>query len=395
MKYISVVGAGTAENTITQEAREAIKSAELLLGSERLIEEFAFENKKSCACYKKAEFRAAIENAAEKNIAVLVSGDTGFYSAAAYFAEGWNENEYSIFFIPGISSVNSFFAKIKLSWQDVKLISCHGRECNIVDAVRRSRYVFALTGGNVGQILEKLENAGYGELKAVCGVNLDMPDEKIIYASAAQLKNMEFPPLAVLLVENPDADASIPTGIPDEKFVRADVPMTKSEVRSVVLSKLGVGPRSICYDIGAGTGSITVEMGLAAYEGRVYSIEKNADAIALINKNIRQFHIGNVEVIEGTAPEILEELPCPEIVFIGGSSGRIEEIVDKILLKNSSAKIVCDVIALESLGRVLEAFKRNKMQYEIVQISISRNREIGALNMMSALNPVYIISGEK
>ena len=171
------------------------------------------------------------------------------------------------------------------------------------------------------------------------------------------------------------------------------IPMTKSEVRAVSISKLGLTETAICWDIGAGTGSVAIEMALQARKGHVYAIERSPEAVALLQENQRRFSAENMTVVSGTAPEACASLPAPTHVFIGGNSGSMRQTVAQILQKNPSARIVANAIALETVAELtqcLSAFPFS--QTETVLLNVSRDKQAGAYHLMLANNPVYIFT---
>lgn len=175
--------------------------------------------------------------------------------------------------------------------------------------------------------------------------------------------------------------------------------MTKSEVRSVSLTKLKLDQNSVCYDIGAGTGSVSVEMALRASQGQVYAIEKKEDALNLLKANKEKFALDQMQIIAGTAPEAMEDLPAPTHAFIGGSSGNLDKIIDLLLTKNPQVRIVINCITLETVSeaisciRKLEEFGADKeWESEVVQLAVSRAKNIGRYHMMMGENPIYIIT---
>lgn len=178
----------------------------------------------------------------------------------------------------------------------------------------------------------------------------------------------------------------------DELFIRGDVPMTKSEVRAVSISKLELEPDSVLYDIGAGTGSVSIEASRYLTEGRVYAIEKKAEAIDLIKANRERFGVSRLEIVEGAAPEALTALEPPTHVFIGGTSGTMDKVLSLVLKKNPGVRIVINAIALESVAEILSWLKRHSVTAEIVQVSISRGREAGDYHLMMGQNPIYVVS---
>ena len=391
MKKINIIGMGMSEKTLTAEALELINDADILIGARRLIDEFSELNKPSYNAYLSNDILEIIEKTDAEKIAILVSGDVGFYSAAEKLTE--TLKDYSPNLIAGISSVSYFFAKCSLPWKDANLISCHGLDTNIVSSVRRNRFTFALTGKNVPELQKELVKYGFADLKVWVGENLGSEEESIQESKISDLAGKEFSSLTVLIIENPDFDSRIRTGIPDEEFIRGKVPMTKSEVRAVCLSKLALSPTDIAYDIGCGTGSVTIEMAFSAYDGKVYAFDKNEEAIDLLKQNCQKFHLDNVEAICGLAPECLKDLPVPDLAFIGGSSGNMDEIVSYLHGINNEMRFVITAVTLESAMAGLDSLKNVGISGDFVQVAVSKGRQIGDLHMLMAQNPIFIISG--
>ena len=391
MKEINIIGMGMSEKTLTAEALALINDADILIGAKRLINEFSELNKPSYNAYLSNDILEIIEKTDAEKIAILVSGDVGFYSAAEKLTE--TLKDYSPNLIAGISSVSYFFAKCSLPWKDANLISCHGLDTNIVSSVRRNRFTFALTGKNIPELQKELVKYGFGDLKVWIGENLGSDEESIQESKISDLEGKEFSSLTVLIIENPDFDSRIRTGIPDEEFIRGKVPMTKSEVRAVCLSKLALSPNDIAYDIGCGTGSVTIEMAFSAYDGKVYAFDKNEEAIALLEQNCQKFHLDNVEPLCGLAPECLKGLPVPDVAFIGGSSGNMEEIVSYLHGTNNEMRFVITAVTIESAMAGLDSLKNVGISGDIVQVAVSKGRQIGDLHMLMAQNPIFIISG--
>ena len=391
MKEINIIGMGMSEKTLTHEALELINEADILIGAKRLINEFAHLNKPSHNAYLSNDILEIIEKTDAQKIAILVSGDVGFYSAAEKLVDVLKE--YGPNLISGISSVSYFFAKCSLPWKNANLISCHGIDTNIVSSVRRNEYTFALTGKNIPELQNDLVKYGFGDLKVWVGENLGSDEESIQETKVSQLGGREYSSLTVLIIENPDFDSRIRTGIDDEEFIRGKVPMTKSEVRAVCLSKLSLSPDDIAYDIGCGTGSVTIEMAFSAYDGKIYAFDKNEEAISLLEQNCQKFHLDNVEAICGLAPECLEGLPVPDVAFIGGSSGNMDEIVKYLYGLNSHMRFVITAISLENAMAALDSLKSVGIDGDIVQVAVSKGKKIADLHMLMAQNPIFIING--
>lgn len=391
MKKVSIVGVGLGESTITDRARQAIAQAEVLLGAPRMLELFKDLNKASYPHYLPGDVAAFVADEDAQQFAVLVSGDVGFYSAAAGLTEALAAHDVQ--FVPGISTVSAFFAKLKLPWQDAAFVSAHGRDINIADTVRRNRLTFCLTGNNTSEIGAVMCKAGFGDIKVCIGENLGMENERVRKVNAGALTQECHPSLTVLLFMNGAYDDRSPCGLPDESFVRlAGIPMTKSETRALVLSKLKLRPDFVCWDIGAGTGSVTVEMALSAYRGHVYAVERRVNGIPLIEQNCIAFHVGNVTAICAEAPEALGPLPVPDAVFIGGSGGELGRVISAVLDKNRGARIVVTAVTLETVSAALTMFEDAGLEPEIVQVNIARGKHAGKSHLMEAQNPITILS---
>ena len=243
-------------------------------------------------------------------------------------------------------------------------------------------------------LAQKLVEYEMGDVVLYVGENLSYPDEKIFQANASELTSYAGQALSVVCAYNEKARPAFSThGIPDEKFIRGKAPMTKEEVRCVSLSKLRLQEDSICYDVGAGTGSVSVEMALRADQGQVFAVEKKDDAVALLYKNKQRFAADNLEIIKGEAPEALKELPVPTHAFIGGSSGNLKEIVALLLEKNQDVRIVINCITLETISEALEILKEYDFaDQEAVPLTACRSKEIGRYHLMMGENPIYIIT---
>lgn len=178
----------------------------------------------------------------------------------------------------------------------------------------------------------------------------------------------------------------------DERFIRGKVPMTKSEVRAVSLSKLGLDKDSVCYDIGAGTGSVSVEAALASPEGKVFAIEKDGEALELLRQNKEKFRVTNLVIVPGKAPLAMTELPPPTHAFIGGSAGEMEAIITQLRDKSPRVRVVINAIALETVSKMLEILKAHEIDGEIVSVQIAKAHTVGGYHMMHGQNPVYVLS---
>ena len=392
---VSLVGIGMgAQKTLTLEGKQAFDEAELLIGAKRMTDAVQTPGQAVLHEYRSDRIVEYIKAHPEyRTVAIALSGDVGFYSGAKKLVDLLGEE---VQVICGISSVVYFMAKIGLSWDDAKIVSAHGRKCNLVSLIRHNRKVFSILGteDGVAALASKLVYYGMGDVTLYVGENLSYENEKIFHDKAANLTEYRGDALSVVTAYNENTRAfSAVHGICDEEFLRGKAPMTKEEVRTVSLSKLRLGEDSVCYDVGAGTGSVSIEMALRAWNGEVYAIEKKEDALALLKENKQKFATDNLTIVPGTAPEAMTELPVPTHAFIGGSSGNMNAIVKLLLEKNPKVRIVINCITLETVTEAMNAIRDFDLtDVDIVQLGAARSKSIGRYHMMMGENPIYIIS---
>lgn len=387
------IGMGTAD-TMTVEGKRALAEAQLLIGARRMLEKTALPGQTVYAAYKPEEIRDYIEAHPQyRRVAIALSGDVGFFSGAKKLLQVLGDQ---VQIYCGISSLVYFCGRLRTCWEDVLPVSVHGRQRNLPGLLRQHARIFAIVGTDtgVGQICRTLVDCGMGQVQVAVGERLSYPEEKITRGSARELADKKTDPLSVILLENPEAaDLVVTHGIPDDAFVRDRVPMTKEEVRSVSLSKLRLTRNATIWDVGAGTGSVSVEMARMAVDGMVYAVEKKEEAAALIGKNREAFGICNLQVIRGVAPEALGDLPAPTHVFIGGSSGNLAEIMELVLRKNPRARVVINCITLETMAEALQCIRQLPVEdVDIAQITAAKGKTAGPYHLMMGQNPVTVIS---
>ena len=283
---------------------------------------------------------------------MLLSGDIGFYSGAKGLLSKLDRSKYEVETEAGISSAVYLCSKIGETWQDAYLTSAHGRESNIVGLVNTRPKVFTLLSGEdtVHAMCRQLFDYGLNDVTVTVGQDFGYPTERIFSGTPSECLDNSFGDLCVALIVNRNPDIRNPVGIPDEEFTRGDAPMTKSEVRALSVAKLKLSPDSVVYDVGAGTGSVSVEMALTAYEGKVYAIEREDVAADLIEINKR----------------------C-------------------LLGKNPDVRIAINSVTVETMSETLQVIKDlGLVEEELVNVTVARSRHLGRYHLMTGQNPVYI-----
>lgn len=397
---VYIVGAGPgAEDMLTAEARRIISSAGLVVTTQRLFESLGHLNKNT-VCRQWSELAECIQDAGRQyaDAAILVSGDSGFFSASKLLRERLQGMEIEI--VGGISSLQYLCSKCGISYEDAKCISLHGRDRPITPFVSYNPKVFALTGGDIRaqDALAELYAAGLGQVRAIAGENLSAPDERIVKGTVEGLQQESFGNLACILLLN-DNFTDAHAALRDSDFIRnapgeRTIPMTKQAVRTLALAALGIRPGDTVADIGAGTGSASIEMARKACEGMVYSIEKNEAAFSLLRKNRERLGAFNIVPVSGIAPVALDGLPVFHKAFVGGSSGNLDKIVPALAKRNPAVKIAVTAITLETLQEAVAVFSESGFGFEVSCINVARSARLGPYTSMQAENPVYIICGE-
>lgn len=393
---VTLVGIGPgSRQALTGEAREALSQADCILGAGRMLETAAEPGQAVHAAIAPEEIRDYIQQHKEfRRFAVALSGDAGFFSGSKKLLPLLSDCRVTV--LPGVSSLAYLCARLGMSYENVLPVSLHGRENAIQLPLAKGKRVFVLAGGEngMGKLCRTLAEAGMGSVQVWAGQRLSYPDEKIFIGTAEELQTRNFDSLCAAVMEYPGGNPSAVQGLPDEAFLRTEaVPMTKSEVRAICLSKMALKEESLAWDIGAGTGSVTVEMAWNAWRGRVYAIERKKEAVDILRANCRNFHVDNVTIVSGTAPEDCRDLPAPTHAFIGGSSGNMKEILALLLEKNPDVRFVATAVSLESVGELIQCSRLFSFRkVETVSITAARGRKAGPYTLMSGQNPIYIFT---
>ena len=440
---ITLAGIGMgAEALLTEEVRNRIAEADYVFGAKRMVQsikKLCKQNAKTYNCYLSKDIIPLIENIHENSakIVILFSGDTGFYSGCEKLYnelckhKGMGKAEV----LPGISSLSVLSARTGISWQDAKILSTHGVEpalwkSRLLDAAKHEKKTFFLTSGmadveEIGNLLSsEFAKEEWKNLKIYLGYQLSYPQEWVRCLTVDELcklmnrdhndgwqdslqNSLQEDPqdqlqdqlqdkpeeglyAGMLINEQPKKHRLTP-GYPDDVFIRGQVPMTKEEVRSVSICKLHLTEDAVVYDIGSGTGSVSVEIAALSPRVQVYAMEVNGEAVSLLEENCKQFGLHNIRCIRTKAPDGLEDLPVATHAFIGGSKGNLREILWTLYRKNNHMRIVVDAVSMETICQMQELLKELPVeQEEILQLSVTKTKQLGGYHMLQAANPVYI-----
>lgn len=394
MKKVYLIGTGTnGTNTLTFEAAEAIRNAEILIGASRMLKPYADTEKQIYQAYQPEQITAIIESASENSAAILLSGDCSFFSGASKLLA--LTKRWDVTVIPGISSLSAFCAKCCISYENMQFITLHGTDGNIAVYAKMNQNCFFLLGGNMdaAAVCSRLCEYGLSHIQVHIGWNLGYENETILHGTPSDFTGTICEHLSIMITENKGYLRYIPSAIPDSDFIREKVPMTKAEIRCNAVAALHIPHDAVCWDIGCGTGSVSVEMGFRCPDGQVYAFDRNPSAVQLTAQNAHKFACDHIHAIAGSCPDILQNYPAPEAVFIGGASGKIKSILNLVETKNPSAAIAMTVISIETLLEAKTVLDEKCIQTQISQIAVTRTKTIGSHTMPDTLNPVWLITG--
>ena len=395
-------------NGLTKEVERVISEADILLGAERMLNTI-------CSKAEKHPFYQAEQiipylhdiqsgNLFEENnkVVILFSGDSGFYSGCQSLYAALEKEitegriKASLRILPGISSVAYLASCIGESYQDAAVYSIHGKKLyNLARRIKNSPKTFLITSGvkDINQLGELLIDAGMQKCEIITGYQLSYEEQWVERHTPLECMELKEEGLYTCFVKNPYAiQRRLTHGIADGQFIRDKVPMTKEEIREVSICKLRLREKAVAYDIGSGTGSIAIEIAGISDDIQVYAVEQNHEAVSLIEKNKKKFELQNVTVVEARAPEGLTGLPMATHAFIGGSGGRLKEILVSLRQMNPNMRVVINAVSMETICEMREILSMDDMikEEEVVQLQVSRAKKAGNHHLMQSENPVWI-----
>ena len=338
----------------------------------------------------------------QANVVVLASGDPGFHGIAGALLRHFPPGELEI--IPNVTSLQAAFARAGLDWSDAIFTSAHAHPlAEIIGWARRARVMGILTDPQhtPAAIARALLEAGIEDSRAVVAENLGGPDERVRESRLSALVGQTHAPLSVLLLAR-DADwRPQPVFAPraDEAYAHRRGLITKAEVRALTLAQLAVRETDIAWDIGAGSGAVSIEMAQLAWRGRVYAIERDAENLAWLRENTQRHGAANVEIVAGSAPDALAGLPAPDVVFIGGAGGALPAILQHVFQRaQPDARLALNMATLEHVCEAWSWLRQAGLSPTLTQVNVARGQPLAGgedaapLTRLAPLNPVFVIS---
>ncbi|MCD8018837.1 MAG: precorrin-6y C5,15-methyltransferase (decarboxylating) subunit CbiE [Clostridiales bacterium] len=334
----------------------------------------------------------------DRSVALVVSGDPLMYSLYKTILNDDISKDWEIAVIPGIGSMQMLGAAFGETMEDALLVSVHGRSHSpgmVALWVTEHPKVFFLCSKEQGPawLSQIMLDYHLDDVEVYVGANLSYEEQELTTGSPADMVRKEFPSLCVAMIKNPHPKPVMrPCFLSDEDFERGKTPMTKEEIRVLILHKMKIHPDDILWDIGAGTGSISIECARQAPFGEVYSVEREDAAVELIRKNKEKFGVGNLKIYHGDAAQQAKKLPVPTKVFIGGSGGKLREILEVIAAFHKNIPVTVTAVTLETISEAGELLGGYDSDYDVIQATIGRGRKIGSYHIMDTNNPVMIFT---
>jgi precorrin-6Y C5,15-methyltransferase (decarboxylating) len=406
---VHIVGIGDdGVEGMTAQARRVLEAADLLLGPEScatLLPPALAGRLETTANLE--ELCDRIEAAGPKKLVVLASGDPLFYGTARYVCGRLGKDRFEV--VPHVSSMQLAFARVKESWEEAFLANLSGQSIErVVDKIRGSETVGLFTSEQwpPSAVARTLLDEGIDYFQAYVCENLGSPDERVTQGSLADIAAEAFGPLNVMILvrraraaDTPGHAGSRLFGNPDECFLQSRPKrglLTPCEVRSLALAELGLHARSVVWDVGAGSGSVSLEAARIAQAGLVHAIEMDPDDHRLITANAERFGVSNLKAVLGKAPEAWKGLPDPDAIYVGGSGRDVAMLVEEAWKRlKSGGRLVTACNSIENLAAVHAILRARSGNAAYWMVNIARGIEQMDRIRFEALNPTFLIAATK
>ncbi len=404
MKPVVIIGMGLSPKNLTKEHLEEIEQADILVGGKRHLD--CFENyaaTKKVITKNLTEIVEYIKDQMERrSLVVLASGDPLFYGIGAVLVKFLGPD--NVVFYPNITSVSGAFSRIKEPWHDAHVVSLHGREHEtaLQNALETKDKIVVFTDSTrnpawIAHFILKKRIPGF----EMCVLEqLGSPTEQVKWVSLAEAVDKTFQEPNILILKrtsaNTQPEKQTLLGAPDDWYEHQNGLITKAEVRAITLSKLRLLSHHILWDLGAGSGSISIEAALFIREGRIFAVEKRTERVRQIETNKERFGIRNLTIVNAVLPEGLKGLPKPDRIFIGGGGKDLKEIIATASEHlDSNGMMVLNTVLLQNCEIGRETLAKLGYKTDTTQIQVNRSRKMPWGDRLEAQNPVWIISGKK
>jgi precorrin-6Y C5,15-methyltransferase (decarboxylating) len=395
---------------LTESARLVLGESDVILGAGSIVKQLeGLPGRKVVLDPEMSAATAQVREALNaRKPALVCSGDPLFYGVARYLCERLGKESFEV--VPHVSSMQLAFARVKESWEDAYLTNLAGRPIEaVIDRIRTAEKVGLFSSDEFppARLARELLERGIDYFRAFVCENLGSPDERVTQAELSELVAMDFNPLNVLILtrkpNRPDRASRASRhrlfGNPDDAFTQS-LPrrglITQAEVRAIGLAQLDIRATSTVWDIGAGSGSVAIEAAQLAYLGVVYAIEPEPADIALIQANAESFGVPNVRTVLGRAPGILDGLPEPDAIFVGGTGRQADQVLSAAYLRLCpGGSLAINVATIEGLAAAYHTLKELAGAVKVWNVSIARGIEQMDRLRFEAVPPTFLLSVTK
>jgi len=402
MNPVSIIGMGMTVEDLTARHLKIIDQADILVGGKRLLDLFkeSRARKKVIGRDIDAVVNFVRQEMKKKHVVVLASGDPLFFGIGRRMVDAIGARNTSIY--PNISSVSAAFARIKEAWDDVRVISLHGRnnERRLFKALEEENKIAVLTDptNNPARLAARLLEKQVLNYKICVLEAMGSVSEKVNWYTLTEAARMKFADPNMVVLKRSPSDTKdkerLFLGTPDNWYDHQKGLITKSEIRAITLSKLRLATDHILWDLGAGSGSVAAEAALLIKKGKIFAVEKKSERITQIKNNKKKFGIGNLKAIQAELPQGLEELPRPDRIFIGGGGKQLKSIITAAAqyLKPKGLMVI-NTVLIPNVETARATLEKLDFETEVIQAQINRSRKMPWAERLEAQNPVWIISG--
>ena len=402
MNPVTIIGMGMTAEDLTARHLKIIDTADILVGGKRLLNLFKESRARKKVIGKDINgvVNFVRQEMKKQKIVVLTSGDPLFFGIGRRMVDAIGANNTLIY--PNISSVSAAFARIKEPWDDVCVISLHGRKIDrrLFQALEENNKIAVFTDpkNNPARLAARLMKNQFLNYKICVFEALGSVSEKVNWYSLAEAAKMKFrDPNMVVLKRSPIGRQDrrrLFLGAPDNWYDHHRGLITKSEIRAITLSKLRLATDHILWDLGAGSGSVAAEAGLLIRKGKIFAVEKESERVAQIKNNKKRFGISNLKAIQAELPQGLEELPRPDRIFIGGGGKRLKSIITAAAhyLKPRGVMVI-NTVLIPNVETARATLEKLDFETEVIQAQINRSRQMPWAARLEAQNPVWIVTG--
>ena len=399
---VTVVGLGVGSDDLTESHRRAIQAAEVLVGGKRQLAMFAGQTEATwtLGVNPKATLEEIKKEAAGKKVVILASGDPLFYGIGQRALEVFGSE--NVTFLPNVTAVQKTFARLKLPWNQARTVSVHGRKTTdfFAEFGHAGAVAIYTDPENTPALLSKiLREYGMANRKVAVVEDIGSEQERCLETDLAGAEGMHFSPLNVMVLY-PEEESQPPVrlGLEDNLFAKEKSLITKRESRALILAELQIEPQRVMWDVGAGSGSVGIEAVRVAPGLRVYAVEKDQARLAMIQDNVQRLGGFGVKALLGEAPGVLQDLPDPDRVFVGGSGGKLADILDIVEKRlRPEGRVVVSVVTPETLARAQSFVDKSKLAYEWLLLQIARTVPLESdkdvwLSRFQSQTPLFLLS---